>query len=195
MGDRSHHAVRRSSRQLGIGVERDHEAELGKNREIPDLHGKTVVLVQQELIEIEQLSALALPSHPSSLARVVDPVAMEKEKRAHTLSGVSFIEFTDQSRAQCHQRTFFRRGLIGIRQIGYQRKMNITIVVAQETYFQIFHQGLHLSFAEQERRNRNQGRAVVGNALGEVKFGQSCHREQVGDDIVHQLNCRLGTWQ
>ena len=86
MGDRSHHAVRRAPGQFGIGVERNHEADLGKNREIADLHRKTVVLAAQELIQIEQLAALALPSHPSFFARVVDPVAMEKKERAHILS-------------------------------------------------------------------------------------------------------------
>src|SRR5271169_2200788 len=121
---------------------------MGENREITHLHRETVKLATQQLIQIEQLAALAFPSHPSSLAWVVDAVAMEKEKRSHVFPGVSFIELADQCRTQSHERTLIRRGLIRIRQIGEDGKVKIAVVVTEEAYLQIFYQALHLFFIE-----------------------------------------------
>jgi hypothetical protein len=61
-------------------------------------------------------------------------MAMEKEKRAYIFLSVSFIQFADQFRAQVHQRVVFRRGLGRVRQIGDERKVQIGIVVAEESY-------------------------------------------------------------
>ena len=110
MGNRSHHAMGRSAREFRIGVERDDVSDLAKNREIAHFHREAVELAPHQPIEIEQFPPFALPPHPTSLARVINPMAMQKEKGAHILSGVAFIQFADQFFAQRNQSIVFRRG-------------------------------------------------------------------------------------
>ena len=64
-------------------------------------------------------------------------------------------------------------------QIGDDRKVNVTVVIAMETNLQILHQRVYLLFAEQQRRDRNQSGAIVRDARGEVHFGQSVDRQQI----------------
>src|SRR5262249_29508543 len=76
----AHHATGASSWQFGVGIQSKDIAHVGKHGKIAHLDGKTVVLTAEEAIEIHEFAALALPSHPNPLVRVVDPMAMEQEK-------------------------------------------------------------------------------------------------------------------
>ena len=135
MCDRSHHAVRRSARQFGVRIERNYVSDVRKDRKIADLYRKAVELPSHQPIEIKEFSALALPAHPSLFAGVVDPMAMEKEKGAHVLSGVSLVEIADQFFRQLNQSIVFGRGLSRIRKIGNEREVQIAIVITQKTDF------------------------------------------------------------
>ncbi len=80
MSHRSDHAMRGSAWKLGIRIERKHKLNPRKNGQIADLDGEAVVMSAEKPIQIHELPALALPAHPSLLARVVNPVAMQQEE-------------------------------------------------------------------------------------------------------------------
>ena len=63
--------------------------------------------------------------------------------------------------------------VVGIRQIGNQREVDVGIVIAQEADFEIFDEAANLLFVQQQRGNGDQGQAVVRNALGEIELGQN----------------------
>src|ERR1700751_3341976 len=94
----SYHPLRRPARELSIGIEGDHETNTMKDAEIAYFHGEGVILAAQQPIKVKQLTALALPPHPCSFARVVDAVTVEKEERPHALPGIPLIQFLDQVR-------------------------------------------------------------------------------------------------
>ena len=169
---------------------------LGRIERSPDLHRETVVLTAHQLIQIEQFSALALPAHPSSFARVVDAMAMEKEKRAHVLPGISFIQFADQFRTQCHQRTFFWRRLIANPADRRRSQNEYCGRGCRGNALRDFPPGrstcfsLSSSVGMATRVTQSSGMPSEKSSLG-----RAIHRQQVGGQIIHQLNRRLGTGQ
>ena len=110
MRHRADHAIGRSARQFRVRVQRDHETNLRQDREVADLHREAVVFIAQQLVQVHQLAALALPTHPHSFARVVNPMAMEQKKRSRGLAGVFFVEFAHQLRAVIDQRIILGAG-------------------------------------------------------------------------------------
>ena len=50
--------------------------------EVANLDRKAIEVASDQPVEIEQLAALALPSHPDALARVEDAVPMEEREAA-----------------------------------------------------------------------------------------------------------------
>src|SRR5882762_11730698 len=100
MRQRSDHAMRRASGKLSIGVERNDEANLGQDGKVPDLEREAVEVSLQELIQIQQFPALAFPSHPGALARVVDPVPVKQKERAFLPAGILVVQFANQIRTQ-----------------------------------------------------------------------------------------------
>ena len=83
--------------QLRVGIERDHVADARQNREIPNLDREVVRVLTQQVVEVEQFPALALPTHPGAFARVEDPVPVEKEERTPALTFVLVVQAFDQS--------------------------------------------------------------------------------------------------
>src|SRR5580698_1052829 len=92
----SHHAKRRPAWKLSVGVEGDHETDLWKDGEIAHLDRKAVIFAAEQLVQVQQFAALALPSHPSFFARVINAMAMEEKKRPHFLGRVLLIQLVDQ---------------------------------------------------------------------------------------------------
>ena len=161
----------------------------------PTFTGKLSCSIAQQFVQVHQLAAFALPTHPHPFARVVDPVTMEEEERSRSLAGIFFIELAHQLRTVFDQRVVLGRGFAGIRQIGEQGEVNVGIVVAQKPYFQILHQPAHLFLVEQQAGNGHQRGAVVGNFLREIKLGQNLRFQQRRGQVVHQLDCALRTGQ
>ena len=176
-------------------VQRDDETNLRQDRQVANFHRETIVFAAQQLVQVHQLAALALPTHPHSLARVVNPVAMEEKKRSRSLAGVLFVQLAHQLRAVFDQRIIFGRGFRGIRQVREQREMNVGIVITQESYFQVLHQAADLFLVEQQTGNGHQRSAIVGNTRGKIELGQNLRLQQRGDEVVHQLDGALRTGQ
>src|SRR6185369_4447116 len=81
MGHGPNHSLRGIARKFGVRVQGNYIANAGENRKVADFYWKTIKLPAQQFIEIEQLAALAFPSHPQFLPWIVDTVPMKQEKR------------------------------------------------------------------------------------------------------------------
>jgi hypothetical protein len=56
--------------QLRVGVERDHVLHAGQNFDRPDDGREPGTIAAQRRVELLELAALALPSHPRAFARI-----------------------------------------------------------------------------------------------------------------------------
>src|SRR3954454_14488607 len=102
MGDRANKALRRSTRQLRVGIKRQNETNVWKARKVAGFDGERIVHLAEHLIQIEKLAPLSLPSHPSPFARMVNTVAMEKIKAAGCLTRILFVQPLDEAYREIH---------------------------------------------------------------------------------------------
>ena len=73
--------------------------------------------------------------------------------------------------------------------------MNVGIVIAQESNFQVLHQTTDLFLVEQQAGDGDQRGAVVGNSLRKIELRQNLRLQQGSDQVIHQLNGALRTRQ
>ena len=134
-----------SARQLRVGIERDHVTKAGEHAEIPDLHRETIEASSHQVIQIEKLAPLSFPTHPTALGWVVDTMPVKKVKRGSTSgSRISPIEVIDQPDADVNQRVSFVLRLVGIRRVGYKRKVEVWIAIREITNLQVEGELLYL---------------------------------------------------
>ena len=88
------------ARQLGIRVEHDHVARAPQRVDVAHLHREAVADTAQQLVQIEQLAALALPSNPSLLARVVGAESVQQIERRVAVGPVALVQFLDELLAE-----------------------------------------------------------------------------------------------
>ena len=89
-------AMRAVSWQLRVGIQRNYVTHPGEDGQIPDLHRELVGVTAQELVEVQQLSPLALPTHPGIFHFVENAVPVEMVKRPNPGIGVLAIQSLDQ---------------------------------------------------------------------------------------------------
>src|SRR5262245_11815478 len=103
-----------TARQLGIGVERDHEADLGWHLARLDQE-RGVGRAAQQAIELVQLAALALPAHPAPLAVAPETPAVEEieARLAVARRAMPAVELGDAGARRLQQGLVLRRVLRG----------------------------------------------------------------------------------
>src|ERR1700712_4531803 len=89
------HACGCATRKLRVGVKRDDVADTLQSLQWACFYRKAVVLTEQIIIEIEQLAAFSLPSHPDPLAGVEDAMPMQEEERAAFFIAVFGVQIVD----------------------------------------------------------------------------------------------------
>src|SRR5437667_2815516 len=95
MRQRADKALGGAAWQLRVSVQSDDESYFWKDREITCLDWETVIVAGQNLVQVHQLTALTFPSHPDFLARVINAMTVEHEKRTHLLARIFFVQFLD----------------------------------------------------------------------------------------------------
>ena len=100
VGHGADHAGGGAAGELRVGVEGDDEADGVEDFGGAALSGEAVVVAEDELVEVEELAALALPAHPRALAGVEGAVAMEEEKGTAALAGVLAVEVVGEGEGE-----------------------------------------------------------------------------------------------
>src|SRR5579872_5473432 len=136
MRQRADQTVSGVSGQLSIRIESNHIANLRQDRQIANLHRKTVGVVAEKPVQVKQLAAFSLPSHPSVLRGVVHAMTVKVEERAFVVVSIFFIQVPDERTAQLYQMIAFVKSLGGVGRICQQREMQIGVTVSQISNFQ-----------------------------------------------------------
>ena len=133
---RADHRPARLERQLRIAVERDDVFHRRQQAEIAELHRVAGVGgAAQQLVELVQLAALPLPSHPAPFAGVVGARAVEQEE---AIGAVARVEDLDARLRRSQQRRVFRRLALGrVAEVGQQREVQVLIAVGEEADLEI----------------------------------------------------------
>jgi hypothetical protein len=78
--------------QVSVGIESDAVLHVGQNRQITRCVSKACVAgAAQETVELLDLAALALPSHPHPFFLVPLPIAVEQVEAAAALVRMAFV--------------------------------------------------------------------------------------------------------
>ena len=105
MGHRSDELPGGIARQLRVGVERDDVFDRWKNRGLPDDLGKTFrATAAEQGVELHELSALALVTHPEAFACVPAARPMKQEKEIVPVGCVFAVQHFDSGPRPLEQR-------------------------------------------------------------------------------------------
>jgi len=128
------------ARQGGIGVKGDDVADRGGVGRLTDDGRKGIARTAAEiLVELLELAALALVSHPAFFMRIPEARAMEEMENGRTAPTVAGIELRDALARKSEQRGIaVERFRCGIGKIGEQGKGEIAIAVADVAQFDSF---------------------------------------------------------
>ena len=136
MGQRADQPAGRVARHLGVGVERDHEADPRQARRVGAQHRiARVRSPRSSRLNSEQLAALPLPAHPAALRRVPEPAAMEQEEEVRAAVAGDTARFKARRRARRASRTqrlvLGHRLVRGVGEVGQQGEAEARVGVGQ----------------------------------------------------------------
>ncbi len=175
MGHCRDELLRRLARELRIGIQRDDILDVAQHGRVPDNHGKRIASgPPQQGIQIRQFSALALMTHPGTLAPVPAARAMKKKEwpplvRARRIAALEHIlptfivilaiQLFDQRAGMIHQYIVLgERFLVRIHEIRQQTEIHILVAIGQKPHFERFGEIRDLRFARQQGRYYRQCR-------------------------------------
>ena len=180
--------------KLGVGVERDHEADRRGHVETLD-HERRVGRAAEQAIELVQLAALALPAHPATLALAPETPAVEKIEAGLAVAGggaVAPVELGD-ARACRGQQGLVVGGVLlrAVRPVGQQREAQRAVVVGEVVNTQVRDLLGDLRPAGQERRHDHEGLQLGRHAVGQLEPRQRARREHLDDRAVDERGGRV----
>src|SRR6185312_11967375 len=191
MSHGSDHFGRGAARKLRIGIERNDEADVLNLRKVAHFYWEWIESVPQQLVEIEQLAALALPTHPRALLRIVNTMAVEEIKMAEIQTTVTLVQVVNQLPGKLNSRIVVVGGFRAVGKIGKQCVMYVAVLIAKIANFKIFYELANLLFVDEQRWNGDKGLAIIRNAIGEIEFWKRLRLQDGGDEVIHQLNGSL----
>ena len=100
VGDCADEAPCGIARQLRVGVEHDDVAHAPQGVHIAHLHRETVADTAQQLVQVEQLAALAFPSNPALFARVVGAEPVQQIERRVAVGPVALVQLLHEPFAE-----------------------------------------------------------------------------------------------
>ncbi len=196
---------RRIARKLRIRVQGDDVLHVGQDSSVADDERKAAVgnsassialAAAQQRVQVRQLAALALVTHPDPFLRVPPPRAMEEEEivaPGFALSiAIFLVQLFDPRLRQPYQRPVLReRFLVRVAKIGQQAEVQAFIPIRQEPDFQRLDQILDALSTGEHGRNHHQRARLRRDPFGEVHFRQRMRRHQQGCQPVHQRHGQL----
>ena len=191
------HAPDRVAQQPRIGIQRHDEPDPGGQGWRARIgHEGGIRRPPQQAVQLCQLAALALPSHPAPLHGVPQPAAVQQQKTVAPVGWIGSIQPGDSGLGSLDQRSvgvsLFGRG---IRPVGQQRIMHGAARAGQMVHLQPFQLARQIFGICQNDRHCDQCAAVVRHAMRQVQCRQrrwperACHRK------IDQRCSRLGRSQ
>ena len=195
MRNRSDQFSARISRQLRVRIQCDDVLDSRQRGPIAGDRRKIIVPSQQQIIQIEQLSAFPFPSHPHFFAGIERAIAVEQKKCPFVLVRVPLIELFNQSCALCGQFIAFivLRRCVG--RIGKQTKMKIAVAVPEKPDLQVANGSFHLLATGQQRWNHHQRFAGFGNSLAVIHFWKRPRSDEHHRQLIRNRHRAFRGWK
>src|ERR1700751_2211041 len=140
VGHRADHGGGGSARELRVRVEGDDVVNARECVEIAGFYREGIEIAAQILVEVEKLATLSLPSHPDTLPRVENAMAMEQQEGAMSgRSGVAEVKVVGEAYSEIDEGigVVFAGATDGVGQIGEQCKVQIGILICQKSDFKV----------------------------------------------------------
>ena len=182
-------------RQLRVGVERDHVADVRRHggRLRIGVEEGGVGRTAQQPVQFVELAALALPADPPSFAFVPDPPAVKQQKAfAAGSHAVPPVELRDA--LHCHgEESLVALGVLGlaIDPIGKEREMKFAFRAREVVDLQALDLLPDRLRRGQERRHRDERTQMRGNAVAKFQSWQERRDEAPSYDAVQQRDRRI----
>ncbi len=147
----------------------------------------------QEPVELRQLAALALATHPALLERIPLTRAMEEEEPIRAVARVEIVHAPPRG---LHQLVIARpRALVRIGEVGQQREMEMRIAIAEETHLQLVEEAVQPILGVHDHRNDDHRPVARGNAVAQVELRQRPRVDLRGHEDVEQADGQLAERQ
>ena len=197
MRHRTDHLPCRVARKLGIGVERDHVADVGEHVDVTGDHREAIAPgAAQQCVQLLELAALALPAHPQLLPRVpaTRPMQEEKSVALHITarSGIFSIQRIDSGPRVLDERCVGRHRLgTGIAQVGEQREMQAWVLVCKMAHFERLEQRIDVGLGGEECRHDDERPTLRRNRARIIHPGEDVGIGDQRDQPVAQRHREL----
>ncbi len=180
------------AREAGVAVERDAVAHLGQDREVADLDAEAGVGgAAQQAVELLDLAALALPSHPAAFGVVPLPQPVKQEEAIRPPVAVLAVERVDARPRRLEDLGVARQGFGGgVAEVAEHREVDVRIDVAERLHLEVCEKLLDLVHAIESGRH-NHHRARGRRHRFELEARQPARRNQDADDALQDLDGEL----
>ena len=186
------------TRQLGVGVERDHVFDGGQDGGLSDDLGKAITgTAAQQRVELCQLSAFAFVTHPKAFAGVPAARAMKQEKQVLPDGRVFAVQLFDSGPRPLQQQIVSRQGLGGcVAKICQQGEVKMLIPVGKMMNLQCLDEAIHAIQTGEHGGNGHDRAAVRRDAGGKIQSWKRVGLQQQRGEPVHHRHGQLaGTQQ
>ena len=191
MGEGPDQVGRGVGRQNGVRVERNHIAKVPERRQVPhDDRERGFGPAPDEPVELGQLAAFPLPSHPAVLLRIPAPRPMEEIEGIAGVGGVPGVERPDAVPSGGDDRVVPRTAFGGrIGEVAQDREVEMGLAVGQEPDLECFERRMDCLEAA-EHGGDHDGRPELGRdpTPVEVEFRQHPRRQQRGDQLIENAD-------
>ena len=185
------------ARQLGVRVEGDDVADVGRDAVPGAVHGHEAGVGRsaQQAIQLVQLSAFALPAHPHALAGVPEPPAMEEEEAvaAARPRAVTLVEPRD-GLARRGEGVLVPRHLLRRRvgPVGQDGEAEIAVGIRQVMHLEPLDLRRRLGGIGEQGRDDDEGPQRGRHALAQVEPRQDRRRKEARERTIHERDHQIG---
>ena len=194
MGHRPDEANGGASRQARVRVESDHVSDPHWHVQLGPQERRAIV-PQEQLVELLELAALALPTHPLALAGIPDPVPVEQEESGPRVGSGTMapVEPADPLDGGLEQPIISRHGFRRrVDPVGEESEVDGALQIGKIVELQAIDLLLDLGVAHQQGRHHHEGSQVGRDALGEPEAWQRSGAEQLRDDAIDERDGEIG---
>ena len=152
----------------------------------PGIQKRGVVIIAQQVVQLDQLAALAFPAHPDAFAGVVKPAPVQQIKPI-AIMGIAGLQRGDSGLGVGQQVVIIRLHLArAIQPVAQQGKADRTLGVGQIMQFQIADQIVDVIAPGQKAGDHDQCAGVFRHTFAKVTARQPRGRHKAGGQKMHK---------
>ena len=181
------------ARQPRVAVERDAIADRRKHRQIADdVDEARVRGAAQEPVELFELAALPLPSHPALFALVPAALAMKEIEEVVPAARMPVVQGLHAGAGGRQDFAVARKIVrVGVGKIAEDGEVNVRVEIAQRLDFQMHQHLFDNRDAPEERRHDDHRPALLGNPGAQIEPRKAAGCQQPRQHMLHHRNRQL----